>query len=158
MDLDKAYSWLCNQRKKYSHNSDIWDLRFHWDQKKVQIQNELQFGTYRFKPLTLYRFKEKAILVWSAEDSLVLKAMAEFLKPLIKKTVSTRCTHLKGNGGLKKTIQRVYHALPHYKHFVRCDVKSFYSSIDHELLLGMLKKLIHDPILLNLLDKATNFL
>lgn len=29
-----AYDWVCKRRIDYSHNSDIWDLRWNWQEIK----------------------------------------------------------------------------------------------------------------------------
>jgi RNA-directed DNA polymerase len=30
--LDEAYGWLCDRRMDYSHNNDVWDVRWRWDE------------------------------------------------------------------------------------------------------------------------------
>jgi RNA-directed DNA polymerase len=39
--LDVAYEWLCQRRKDYPANADVWLLRFKWQQEKTQLQREL---------------------------------------------------------------------------------------------------------------------
>ena len=29
--VDEAYQWLCQQRRHFPANSDVWDVRFHWE-------------------------------------------------------------------------------------------------------------------------------
>lgn len=29
--LNESFSWLCKQRKYFPVNSDVWDVRFHWN-------------------------------------------------------------------------------------------------------------------------------
>jgi len=53
-DLETAYKWLCQTRKKYSHNSDVWDFRRDWNQSKHQILEQLNMGSYEFSPLERY--------------------------------------------------------------------------------------------------------
>lgn len=56
--LDRAYAWMCESRKDYSANSDVWDVRWKWrDIKPAQhghIQKSLSPGflrvTIRFHP------------------------------------------------------------------------------------------------------------
>jgi hypothetical protein len=33
--VDEAYQWLCQQRKNFPVNSDVWDVRFHWSEVKT---------------------------------------------------------------------------------------------------------------------------
>lgn len=47
--LDQAYAWLCERRKDYSANNDVWDVRWRWATLKPQLQAELRAGTYRLR-------------------------------------------------------------------------------------------------------------
>src|SRR5437868_8290726 len=73
--IDEAYRWLCDRRKNSSPNNDVWALRWRWEQIKPTIQDQLLAGCYRFE--ALYRIPESPdhVELWSACDSLVLKAM-----------------------------------------------------------------------------------
>ncbi len=32
--IDTAYEWLCKRRRGYSHNDEVWDIRFRWAEFK----------------------------------------------------------------------------------------------------------------------------
>jgi hypothetical protein len=148
--LDKAYAWLCHQRKDFPANSDIWDFRFNWHQEKESIRIDLLNGRYCMRPLTRITKQDgEEIDIWSSRDALVLKALTGVLSERIE--VSKQCTHVKGHGGAKSAIRQVVEHLPSYKFVLRTDVKSFYASIDHFLLLEQLAKVIPDKPILNLL-------
>ena len=89
------------------------------------------------------------IELWSARDSLVLKALSLVLSKHLN--VSTRCTHLKGHGGSKAAVRAVANALSEYRFVFRTDVKSFYASIDHLTLYKQLCERIEDKGLRRLL-------
>ena len=36
--IDEAYAWLCERRKDYAPDADVWHLRFRWVERKPQIQ------------------------------------------------------------------------------------------------------------------------
>ncbi len=44
--IDTAYEWLCKRRKDYSHNDEVWDIRFRWAEFKAQLQKALLAGEY----------------------------------------------------------------------------------------------------------------
>ena len=67
--------------------------------------------------------------------------------------VSPRCTHLKGNGGAKHAVREVRDHLPGNRFVLRTDVKSYYASIDHLLLLDQLAVHIKDRRVLNLVGQ-----
>ena len=150
--LDSAYEWLCRRRREYSANSDVWAFRRDWSREKEQIKDELLSGNYRFSLLTRITLKDgEDTDLWSARDALVLKALAIVLGEHLP--VSPRCTHLKGHGGAKFAVREVRNHLAANRFVLRTDVKSYYASIDHLLLLDQLAVHIKDRRVLNLIGQ-----
>jgi hypothetical protein len=67
--------------------------------------------------------------------------------------VSSRCTHVKGHGGAKGAVRQVSAALATNRFVLRTDVKSYYASIDHLLLMDRLARWVGEPAILNLLGQ-----
>ncbi len=149
--LDEAYAWLCKRREHYSHNDDVWNVRFCWEELKPQLQNQLAEGNYSFSPLRRIDRTDGDLEICSAVDSLVLKAIAIVLTKHLAPRLSKRCTHLVGNGGAKRAVRDAFDNLPENKFVFRTDVKSHYASIQHDVLLSQLQRYIDDPRLLDLL-------
>jgi RNA-directed DNA polymerase len=128
--VDLAWEWLCKRRRDYPDSADIWWLRGNWDNEKQSLRHLLKSGDYHFEPLLqVTRRDGEMIELWSARDSLALKALTIVLADAFE--VSDRCTHIKGNGGSKGAVKQLAAALPDYRFVFRTDVKSFYASIDH---------------------------
>jgi hypothetical protein len=51
--LDQAYRWLCNQRRDYPPDADVWDLRFHWESERMHLASMLESGRYRLGPMSM---------------------------------------------------------------------------------------------------------
>ena len=144
--LDDAYAWLCHRRRRFPPNADVWHLRFHRAREKVDLCQLLQNRRYQFSPLQVVQKADGVVIhLWAARDALVLKMLARVLP------VSPACTHVKGHGGQKATVRRVYDQLTNYRFVLRTDVKEYYASIDHYLLMDKLAKHIKDKFILNLL-------
>ena len=153
--IDTAYVWLCKQRKHYPANSDVWHLRFHWTTERERILTAITTGSYYFKPLQLITKADGSRLhLWSSDDALVLKALSLAIAPSL--SLSKRCTHVKGHGGLKFTVRQVHNQLPQYQFVIRTDVRAFYESINHPLLMDRLAGVIKDPDMLNLLCQCVH--
>jgi RNA-directed DNA polymerase len=149
---DSAYEWLCRRRRDYSANSDVWALRRDWPRQKEQIKGELTSGNYRFSLLTRITLKDSEDTdLWSARDALVLKGLAIVLGKHLP--VSHRCTHIKGHGGAKYAVRAVRDHLAANRFVLRTDVKSYYASLDHLLLLEQLAVYIKDRRVLNLIGQ-----
>ncbi|QDU10182.1 reverse transcriptase/maturase family protein [Gimesia aquarii] len=61
------------------------------------------------------------------------------------------CYHLAGHGGAKRAVRDVAVQVKSSSFVFRTDVKSYYASIDHEILFAQLKKHVSDPRLLDIL-------
>ncbi len=148
--IDEAYQWLCKQRRNHPDNADVWHLRFHWDTERPRILKALHQGDYVLSPLqSITKADGSVIHLWCSADALVLKALTLAITPLLP--ISRRCTHVKGNGGLKYAVREVQKHLPANQFVMRTDVKAFYESIDHKLMLEKLAAYITDRFTLNLL-------
>jgi RNA-directed DNA polymerase len=149
--LVDAFDWLCHQRRDYSHNNDVWEIRRHWEAIKPQLQNELLAGTYHLSPQQEIRLENDTLEMWSALDSLVLKAVSIILTRYLGSRLSGSCHHLAGNGGSKKAVRRIWNQMNNFKFVLRSDVKKYYASIDHHILYDQLHQTIDDPQVLRLL-------
>ena len=149
-EINHAYHWLCKQRKDYPANADIWHLRFHRADLSLALYRQLNNQTYSLSPLQKLKLKSgETIHLWNATDALVLKLLSN--KLLQRLPLSKSCTHIKGHGGHKYSIRKLQDNLPHHKFVIRTDVKQYYASINHYLLMNKLATYIRCPYLLCLL-------
>jgi len=151
--LNEAYQWLCHRRKAYSHNDDVWEVRQRWEEIKPKLRRELLAGGYRFSPQRRIHCANEDLDIWSALDSLVLKAVAIVLTRNLAGKLSPQCSHVIGNGGAKAAVRYVLDTLPENKFVFRTDVKSYYASISHAILLSQLDRYILDRRLRDLLKQ-----
>ena len=152
---DTAYQWLCKQRRNYPANSDIWHLRFHWQNEKFKLIKDLRSGCYQFAALqSIIKKNGQIIHLWSSRDALVLKLLTLHLTSVLP--VSDLCTHVKSHGGLKATVNQVDAQRANYHYVIRTDVKAYYASIDHALLMDKLAVHIREKALLNMLWQTLN--
>ena len=148
--LNESFSWLCKQRKHFPDNSDVWDVRFHWNKIKPQLIDELISNTFNFQPLQkITKSSGEVIHLWTSIDSVVLKLLSLVLQRYLPS--SKLCTHLKGNGGSKQTVTSIQREITNNIFVFRTDVKSYYESINHEILLDKLSVYIKDKAVMNLL-------
>lgn len=149
--IDSAYDWLCKRRMDYSHNDDVWDIRFKWPEVKPHLQKTLLRGKYTFSSQLVIKTPDRRIELWSAEDALVLKAISIVLGEHLKPVLSLNCYHLKGHGGAKAAVRTTARHLKNGQHVMKSDVKSYYASIDHEILFNLLQQYVPDRLVQKLL-------
>ncbi len=149
--LDAAFQWLCEKRAHYHFNGDVWQIRRWWTEKKAYLQKLLLADRYQFRELRLIRGKDRDVEWWCSMDALVLKAMALVLGEHLKPHLSLRCFHLAGTGGMKAAVREVSQHLGENKFVFRTDVKKYYASIDHGILLALVRQFVDDSALLRLI-------
>ena len=150
--LEGAYQWLCKRRRDYPARADVWSFRQRWEQEKERLKAELLEGRYRLGLLSRITLANgEQIDLWSARDALVLKCLSRILAQRLP--LSRHCTHLKGHGGAKGAVRQVLGQLGQHRFLMRTDVRSYYASIDHQLLLDRLERFIPDRRVLNLIGQ-----
>ena len=150
--LESSYAWLCKRRRNYPDHADVWNFRRHWKREIVRLRRELLEGSYRLGLLSRTTLDNgEEVDLFSARDALVLKAVALVLSRRL--SFSRNCTHLKGNGGGKAAVRRVWRHLKQHRFVIRTDVRSYYASIDHQRLIERLARVIPDRRVLNLVEQ-----
>ncbi len=151
--LDAAFDWLRKRRKDWPAGADVWALRRRWPQEMARMQQELRAGTYEIGLLSRVTLSrdglQEEVDLWPARDAVVMKALAELL--LEHLPISPRVAHIAGNGGQKAAVRQVWEALPQHAFGLKTDVKSYYASIDHSMLLERLESHLSDQRLMRLL-------
>ena len=142
---------MCEKRAHHHFNSDVWQVRRWWDEKKLLLQQQLRSGCYRFRELRSFWAEEQYIEYWSSLDALVLKAMSLVLTAHLKPNLSERCFHLAGSGGMKGAVREVARNLAAHQFVFRTDVKGYYASINHHILMEIIKRYVQDEYVLALL-------
>jgi RNA-directed DNA polymerase len=132
---------------------NIWDLRRNWPQLRQSLKKQIKTGTYLFAPLQRVRHAAGPAYSWRAQDVLVLKALTLALADILPTHDS--CTHVAGQGGLKRAVRdvetRVQQEPATALYVCWTDVKSFYASIDHFAFLDQLAPLVPDKRVMSLL-------
>src|ERR1017187_9113601 len=105
-----------------------------------QLQRDLLDGQYHFQPLRRIRTTEGDVIeLWAALDALVLKALAIVLNRRLDFPRS--CYHVPGKEGEEKrgakaAVRHICSRLASNQFVFRSDVKRYYASIDHAVLLN----------------------
>lgn len=159
--IHQSYTWICQKRTHHSPNSDIWHLRNNWADIRKQIIHQLSTQTYQLSPVIYYHIKGELIGVWSSKDAIVLKMLASYLSNSLSQVLSPEVYHLSSTAsrkrGIPAAIDRLKKKLPNYAFIMRSDVKGYYASIDHQIILQQCRKYIDNPLILNLIKQYLQY-
>jgi RNA-directed DNA polymerase len=89
----------------------------------------------------------------TARDALVLKAMSLFLNDYLAPKLGKVYPH-KDHGGIYGAIRHVKDSLAKNKFVFKTDIKSYYQSINHNMLIKEIDKLIPDKQVVNLIENS----
>ena len=135
-NLQEAYAWLCEQ-----NDDTCWDYRGQWDKRRFELQHLLRSEQFSFQPVQIVEVENEQGEMEQrelrcAEDRLVIQAMAQVLNPVFHSYLSSSCTHLKGNGGIKQAVHdtQLFLATHPDAQVFKSDVKSYYANIEHSIL------------------------
>ena len=90
---------------------------------------------------------------WSPDTSGLLKHVKTVLYDQLKPHLSRRCSHIKGHGGVKLSVRYSQRLCNHFCYVARFDVKSYYSSMDHQIILDLLRQYQVTPAVISIVSE-----
>jgi RNA-directed DNA polymerase len=145
-----ADAWLKKHRPRHrcaTERSSWWDFVYRWPRDIHSWLNDFIAGTYRFSPRIRYHFADETPDVWEYRDRLMLTLLFQQIKSTFSHLISKRCLHLQGPNGVKTALTWLHNAMnaKPYRYVIRADIKSFYASINHRILLQQTQQAFQDP-------------
>ncbi len=142
-------------KKGKCHKKDVQEFEFHLEQNIFKLHRDLLAKKYSHLPYTGFFIRDpKARHIHKAavRDRVLHHALFQILNPLFDKTfipTSFSCrinkgTH-KGILALEKMIRAESRNFTRTCFVLKCDVQKFFDSVDHQVLLNILRKKIVDP-------------
>jgi len=90
---------------------------------------------------------------WSPDTSGLLKHVKTVLYDQLKPHLSRRCSHIKGHGGVKLSVRYCQRLCNNFGYVARFDVRSYYSSMDHQIILNLLRKYQVTPAVISIVSE-----
>ena len=109
-------------------------------------------GSYTPSYLERMTFEDETVDFISYHDRLVQKAILHIIRPSYDRIIPPTCYHRYGPSGVKKALAHLRDDMDTnvYSHIIRLDIKSYYASIDHHILIDLLKQEFNDPKLIHM--------
>ncbi len=117
------------------------------DDEMLALQNELQTLTY--KPGAYHSFfihdpKKRLISAAPFRDRVVHHALCNVMEPIWEKRFIHDTYANRIGKGTHRALDRTQEFARQYKYFLQCDVKQFFPSIDHAILMAEFRRRIND--------------
>lgn len=129
---------------------------FNLDVELHRLQEELESGSYRpqaYRYFEIYEPKQRTISVAAFRDRVVHHALVMQLEPIFEKTFIYHSYATRKNKGSLKAIKQAQINLRKHQWFLKLDIKKYFDSIDHDILINQIKHKIKDARLIDLIEK-----
>lgn len=159
-DFNNLHSAYLNARKGKRFRDDVLKFSSNVEENLIDIQNELIWKTYqvgKYKQFVITDPKERLIMALSFRDRVVQWAIYRQLYPIFDKKFiydSYGCRNGKGTLAAVKRLQywlkQVDRKADKY-YYLKLDISKFFYSVNHEILIKILRKTISDNDTIDLL-------
>ncbi|MDB5037554.1 MAG: hypothetical protein JWQ35_1082 [Bacteriovoracaceae bacterium] len=149
--LHAAYKALRRKKAKAS----VASFYFHLENEIIALQSELISETYQPRPYHQFEIREpKVRKICSSDfrDRVVHHAICNLMEPLFERRLIKDSYACRVGQGSHAALKRAQFFSRKNRYFLKCDIRKYFPSIQHETLKNLLRKIIKDPKLLSLLD------
>lgn len=131
---------------------------FEYDLEKhlINIEEELRDESYQpsgYHSFVIQKPKRRLINAAPFRDRVVHHALMNVIEPLFERQFIFDSYANRVGKGTHKALDRTTHYLRRYKYVMHLDIRQFFPSIDHEVLLSILSGTIKDERVVNLVSK-----
>lgn len=134
--------------------------RFHFylEKELLQLKEELEAGTYRpakYRYFRIFDPKERTISVAPFRDRVVHHAVVGILEPIFDRTFIYDSYATRKGKGTHRAVKRAQSFLKKNFWFFKSDIAKYFNSIDHDVLLGLIRRKVKDENVLKLVERIT---
>lgn len=124
---------------------DVAAFRLNQEWELLALQRELRDGSYRPGAYRVFLVREPKSRVISAapfRDRVVHHALTQVLEPVFEQRFSDASFACRTGFGTHRALAKARNAVARYAYTLKCDVRKYFPSIDHEILKGLLARVI----------------
>jgi retron-type reverse transcriptase len=124
------------------------EFNLNLENELLRLQAELQNRIYRigaYKCFQIYDPKKRLISALPYKDRVVQHALCNVIEPVFDRGLIYDSYACRKNKGSHRAVNRFTDYCRKSKYALKCDIKSYFASIDHNILFEMIKKKIKDP-------------
>jgi retron-type reverse transcriptase len=153
--FENLYRAVKQAAKGKRETFSVMDFFLSLENNLFALQAELAGGDYRpgaYRTFFIYDPKPRLISAAPFRDRVVHHALMNVIGPLMERRLIFDTYANRLGKGTHQAIRRFQRFLQQYRFVLKCDVKKYFPSIDHQILKSLLRQLIRDPQVLWLVD------
>ena len=152
--FDNLYLAWCKARRGKCSREEVARFGVNLERELFALRQQLLDGSYepgRYRLFTIYERKPRQIAAAPFRDRVVHHAVMNVIEPLLDPRFIHDCYACRRGKGVHRAVDRYQGWSRRYCYALKLDVASYFPSIDHRLLNGVLERHLKDPHLLALL-------
>ena len=152
-NFENLYLAWRRAKKGKSTKAQVIEFERDLEENLLGLLEELESGTYQPGEYTnFYVFEPKRRKISAARfrDRVVHHALCNVLEPLFERKFIHDSYACRKDKGTHRALDRCTHFARRHPYVLKCDVAKFFPCVDHEILLGILARTIHDERALQL--------
>ena len=131
-------------------------FHFHLETELLQLREELQSNTYRparYRYFKTFDPKERTISVAPFRDRVVHHGVVRVLEPVFEPTFIFDSYATRKGKGTHRAVKRAQKYMGSGFHYYKADIRKYFDSVDHNVLLGLVRRKIKDEKVLELVER-----
>ena len=132
---------------------------FHLENEILAMARCLDDESYAPTPYRVFRIhepKERLICCAGFFDRVVHHGVINVLEPIFERRLIHGTYACRSGKGVHAALKKSREMVKRYDYWLKCDIRKYFDSIDHGILLGLLGRLFKDKKLLRLLEKIVS--
>jgi retron-type reverse transcriptase len=156
-DFANLYDAYLKARKQKRYRGEVLQFSYNLEQGLLALQQELKEKTYmvgKYRPFIIYEPKKRQIVALPFRDRIIQHALNNVIEPVFDRRMiadSYACRIGKGTHAAAKRAS-YFMGKPSNIYYLKMDVKSFFASINRNILKTMVRHVIEDKGILWLID------
>lgn len=122
----------------------------------LRLERELLDGTYNPRPYQTFTVRDpkpRQITVAPFRDRVVHHALCGAIEPILERHYIAHSYACRKGKGTLRAVRQAQRLTRRHAYFLKLDVRSYFHSIDHGVLCGLLRRKFKDPSLLSALER-----
>jgi RNA-directed DNA polymerase len=159
--FERVVSWrnlrlaAARARRRKRRRPNVLAFEYHQEQQLQALREELRSQRYRpgpYRSFEIHEPKRRLISAAPYRDRVVHHAICAQIEPLFDQSFIHDSYACRRGKGTHAALDRAQQFARRWKYVLKADVARFFPSIDHDVLLGLVRRRLKDPRLLTLVE------
>ncbi len=152
----RLYTAFQKALKGHKSKSEAAEFCFYLDRELDKLQSELQDNSYQpqeYRYFEIFEPKQRTISVAAFRDRVVHHALIATIEPIFEKSFIHHSYATRKNKGSLAAVKQAQRYLRRYDWYLKLDIRKYFDSIEHRVLMRLIERKIKDPYILALIRK-----